>query len=127
MSELTCLELGVLWWIVHVVVQASAANLALPRSWLVGARDVPVEPKGVMAGRAKRALANYLESFPVFAALDLAFIALHGSAGVWPWVWIVARVVYLPLYLFDVAYVRSLCWGVSALAIVMMLIRLTVS
>lgn len=127
MSELTCLELSVLLWAVHVAVQAGAANLALPRSYLVGARDGPMEPKGVMAGRAKRALANYLESFTAFVALDLAFVALHWSAGVWPWVWIVARVVYLPLYLFNVVYARSIVWGVALLAIAMMLIRLALA
>ena len=40
MSELACLELSVLLWIVHVLVQATAANATLPVSWLVGARDV---------------------------------------------------------------------------------------
>ncbi len=70
-----------------------------------------------MAGRARRALGNYLESFTAFVALDLAFAALHGSAGIWPAVWIVARVAYLPLYLFNVVWVRSLVWGVSLLAL----------
>ena len=124
MSELTCLELSVLLWAVHIAVQAGAANLALPRAYLLSARDVAVEPKGVMAGRAKRALANYLESFTAFAALDLAFNALHWSAGIWPTVWIVARVAYLPLYLFNVVWVRSLVWGVAFVAILGMLGRL---
>ena len=127
MSELTCLELSVLLWVVHVVVQAGTANAALPLSYLLSSRDAPAEPKGSaaeMAGRSRRALANYLESFTAFAALDLAFIALHWSAGVWPTVWIIARILYLPLYLFNVIYARTLAWGVSLLAIVMMLIRL---
>ena len=42
----------------------------------------------------------------------------------WPTIWILARIVYLPLYLFDVIYVRSIVWGVSLVAIVMMLARL---
>lgn len=124
MSELACLELSVLLWLAHVFVQAGALNAALPHSYLVSARDIPIETKDVLAGRAKRALANYVENFTAFAALDLAFIALHGSAGIWPTVWIVARIVYLPLYLFNVTYARSLAWGVGLLAIVMMLIRL---
>ncbi len=127
MSELTCLELSVLIWIVHVLVQATALNFTLPTAWLVGARDVPMEPKGAaaeLAGRAKRALANYLENFTAFVALDLAFIALHFSAGVWPTVWILARAFYLPLYLFNVVYARSLIWAVSLVALVMMLVRL---
>ncbi len=124
MSELTGLELSVLLWIAQVVVQAGAWNAALPHAYLVGARDTPIETKNVLAGRAKRALDNYVENFTAFVALDLAFIALHRSAGIWPTVWIVARVAYLPLYLFGVIYVRSLAWGVGLLAIVMMLIRL---
>jgi len=127
MTELTCLELSVLLWIVHVLVQAGAANAALPISYLLSSRDLPMEPKGVLAGRARRALANYVENFTAFVALDLAFITLHWSAGVWPTVWIVARILYLPLYLFNVIYVRSLAWGVGLAAIVAMLIRLAIA
>ena len=124
MSELVCLELSVLLWVVHVLAQAGAAQAVLPLSYLLSSRDVPAEAKGLLAGRAKRALGNYVENFTAFAALDLAFIALHGSAGTWPTVWIVARILYLPLYLFGVIYLRSLVWGLSLLAIVMMLVRL---
>jgi uncharacterized MAPEG superfamily protein len=109
-----------------LLVQAGTANAALPLSYLLSSRDVPIEPKGSLAelaGRAKRALANYVENFTAFVALDLGFIGLHWSAGVWPTVWVVARILYLPLYLFNVVYVRSLAWGVSLVAIVMMLAR----
>ncbi len=124
MSELACLELSVLLWLAHVLVQAGALNAALPRSYLVSSRDIPIEMKGVLAGRASRALANYIENFTAFVALDLAFIVLHWSAGIWPTDWIVARFVYLPLYLFGVIYIRSLVWGISLHAIVKMLIPL---
>ena len=124
MSELACLELSVLWWIVHVLAQVGASQAELPLSYLLSSRDRPMEPKGVMAGRANRALGNYVQNFAAFATLDLALIALHQSGGVWPTVWLVARIVYLPLYLFDVIYVRSLVWGVSFVAIIAMLVRL---
>lgn len=123
-SELACLELSVLLWVVHVLCQAGAAQTAYPIHWLFSSRDKPEAPTGLIYGRAERALANYLENFTAFAALDLAFIALHQSAGIWPTVWIVARIVYLPLYLFNVMYVRSIVWGVSLVAIVAMLARL---
>ena len=124
MSELACLELGVLWWIVHVLAQVGASQVELPLSYLLSSRDRPMEPKGVMAGRANRALGNYVQNFTAFAALDLAFVALHQAGGIWPTVWIVARIVYLPLYLFDVVYARTIVWGVSFAAIVAMLVRL---
>ena len=56
-------------------------------------------------------------------ALDLAFIGTHHPAGIWPTVWILARIVCLPLYLFNVTYFGSVAWGVSLVAIVAMLIR----
>jgi uncharacterized MAPEG superfamily protein len=97
-------------WAAHVLVQSGALL-----SYLVSSREVPTEPKGVLA---KRALANYLENFTAFVALDLAFIVRHQSDGIGP-VWIVARILYLPLSLFKVIYVRSLAWGVSLVAIVL--------
>jgi uncharacterized MAPEG superfamily protein len=123
-SELACLELGVLLWLVHLVVTVGVAQVALPLPWLLSSRDAGMAPKGVLYGRADRAQANYLGNFVPFVALDLAFIALHWSAGIWPTVWIVARLVYIPLYLFNVVYVRTLVWAVSLVAIVMMLVRL---
>ena len=77
-----------------------------------------------MAGRATRALANYVENLVPFAALDLALIVTQQSGGIWPTVWILARIVYLPLYLFNVVYIRSVAWGVGLLAMLMMLARL---
>lgn len=124
MSELACLELGVLLWLVHLFVQVGVAQVALPLPWLLSSRDTAMAPKGLIYGRAERAQANFSSNFVPFVALDLAFIALHASAGIWPTVWIVARALYIPLYLFNVVHVRSLVWGVSLVAIVMMLVRL---
>jgi uncharacterized MAPEG superfamily protein len=124
MSELACLELSVVLWVAHVLCQGGVALVALPQPWLLSARDKRVDPKGVYFGRATRALANYVENLVAFVALDLAFIATHHPGGIWPTVWIVARIVYLPLYLFDVIYARSIAWGVSLVAIVAMLVRL---
>jgi uncharacterized MAPEG superfamily protein len=124
MSELATLELSVLLWVVHVLAQVGASQVELPLSYLLSSRDRPMEPKGVMAGRANRALGNYVQNFAAFAALALAFIATHQSAGIWPTVWIVARIVYLPLYLFNAIYLRTIVWGVSFVAIIAMLARL---
>ena len=111
MSELTCLELSVLLWIAHLVALVGTAAPQLPLSYLMSSRDIPMEPKGLRAGRGKRALANYVENFTAFVALNLAFIALHQSAGIWPTIWIVTRILYLPLYVFGVIYIRSLIWA----------------
>jgi uncharacterized MAPEG superfamily protein len=126
MNELACLELSVVLWLAHVLCQAGIGTRELSTRYLFSSRDTPMIPSGAMVGRATRALANYVENFVVFAALDLAFIATRHSAGIWPTIWVLARIVYLPLYLFNVTYVRSIAWGVSLVAIIAMLMRLAV-
>jgi uncharacterized MAPEG superfamily protein len=125
MSEVTCLELSVVLWFVHLACVLGAAQFAVPLGWRLSSRDKPAAPKGVLFGRANRALANYVENFTVFAALDLALIATHQPGGWGPTTWILARVLYLPLYLFDVIYARTIAWAVALVAILTMLARLT--
>ena len=124
MSELTCLKLSVALWIAHIVIQAAFGNVELPFGYLFTARDTPAQARGVMFGRATRALANYVENLAPFVALDLGLIATNHSGGFAPTLWILARVVYIPLYLFSVTYGRSAAWGVGVAAILMMLFRL---
>ena len=38
--------------------------------------------------------------------------------------WILARIVYLPIYVFGIIYVRTIVWGISIVGLVMMLSRL---
>ena len=123
MSELASLELAALLWLIHLFCQAGLSGR--PQSWLISARDEPAPGQKLspIAGRAARAFANYMESFPVFAALDLAFIATHHPAGIWPGLWIVTRIAYLPLYLTGVSHFRSIVWGLSIVALAAMLIR----
>ncbi len=40
------------------------------------------------------------------------------------WLWLAARIVYIPLYVLGVPYLRSLAFGVSAVGLVMMAVRL---
>ena len=75
--------------------------------------------------RPARASPTISRTSPPSSPSILAFITLHFSAGVWPAVWIVSRAFYLPLYLFGVVYARWIVWGVSLVALVMMLIRLS--
>ncbi len=124
MSELTCLELSVILWLIHVLCQAGIGTKELSSRYLFSSRDKPMIPSGLLVGRATRALANYVENFAPFAALDLALIVTQTPGGIWPTVWVLARIVYLPLYLFNVVYVRTTAWGVALLAMLMMLARL---
>ena len=89
------------------------------------ARDAAPKPEGDLLGRAERALKNFLETYPALIILLLvAHLSDRGDALVL-WgaaLWFVARIVYLPLYLFGVFMLRSLVWCVSAIGLFLMLI-----
>jgi uncharacterized MAPEG superfamily protein len=120
-SELTCLEVAVALWFAHLFCQMGVAGGAFSVAHLFSSRDAQQAPKGLLWGRATRAFANYVENFVAFAALDLGLIVTHHTASFGPTVWIIARVIYLPLYLFNVIYVRTLAAGVAMISLLVML------
>jgi len=124
MSEVLCLELSVILWIVQVLAQAATARAEFGDAYLLGPRDEQREPKGVMCGRARRALTNYTENLVPFVALDVALIATQHTGGLGPTIWILARIVHFPLYLSGIPYLRTAAWAVSIIGLLMMLGRL---
>ena len=124
MNEVTCLVLALLMWFAHIVAQAAFAGGAMGIPYLAGPRDEKRDPQGVMYPRASRALHNYLENFAPFAAADLGLIATGHTGGWGATIWIVMRIVYLPIYLAGVSHVRSLVWVLSLVGLLMMIWRL---
>jgi uncharacterized MAPEG superfamily protein len=127
MSELTCLELSVLLWVAHVLVQAATARAEFGDAYLFTPRDTAPAAKGLACGRATRALHNYVENLGPFIAMALALIATgrHGGLGAaGATIWILARIVYLPIYLAGVIYLRTALWAISVVGLLMMLGRL---
>jgi uncharacterized MAPEG superfamily protein len=121
LTELTCLELAVGLWFVHLFCQMGAAGGAFSTAYLFSSRDAQQAPKGLFWGRATRAFANYVENLIVFVALDVGLIVTHHTAGFAATVWIAARVLYLPLYLFNVIYARTVVAGVAMISLGVML------
>ena len=76
------------------------------------------------AARLERARNNYLETLPV-AVIALFGVVLAGKTSnltaIAGWVWLGARVVYLPLYWAGVPKVRTLVWLVATLALLVVL------
>lgn len=107
----------------HIGLQGMLATKELGSAWNAGPRDDAREAAGKLAGRAARASANYRETYPAFVALALA-LAITGDPSGWglagAWLWFVARLVYVPLYLAGVPYVRSFVWLVALAGLVVM-------
>jgi uncharacterized MAPEG superfamily protein len=123
-TELWVLGGCILLGFVHIVLQAQSMNLQRGYRWNAGPRDEILPPLSGIAGRLNRALRNYLETFPLFAAAVLvaATANIHNGLTLWgAWLYLLARIVYLPLYAFGVRYVRSLAWNVAVLGIFLVL------
>jgi uncharacterized MAPEG superfamily protein len=66
--ELKMLALSIVLGLVRIVLSAQSKNLQHGYRWAAGPRDVPRPQLTGIAGRLERALANLLETFPLFAA-----------------------------------------------------------
>ena len=124
------LGLAVVIGIVHIALQAISATRDTGGKWNAGPRDEIAPPPGKVAGRLLRAQANLFETLPIFAAaVIMAHVAGKDGGPLTLWgthLYLFGRVIYLPLYAFGVAYVRSLAWGVSFVGLVMVISALFV-
>ena len=77
-----------------------------------------------MSGRADRALANATEAMILF--FPLALLAQDADAAVLgAMIFVCARIIYVPLYLTGVPFLRTLVWVVSLGGLVVMAMALT--
>ena len=117
------LALSVALLVFHITLQGMLATRELGSQWNAGPRDEAREPAGILAGRAARASANFRETYPGFVALALA-LAIAGDPAGWGLVgaglWFAARLVYVPLYLAGVPYIRSFVWLVALAGLAVM-------
>ncbi len=125
-SEITVLGWSVVLLLVQVIVQATATYDLGPK-YLFSPRDEGRVSRSIVAGRLLRALRNLLETYPAFVALALALV-VSGKAGglgaTGAWLWLAARVIYLPVYAAGIPVIRTLLWALSIVGLVLMLLRL---
>ena len=125
--ELKVLALSIVLGLVHIVLASHAASLQRGYVWTASSRDEPVPPLTGVGGRLARALQNFVETFPLFAAsvLIVHVVATHGWMTEWGvqfYFW--GRVAYLALYSAGVFLLRSLAWNVATLGIILVLLSL---
>ncbi len=125
--ELRMLTLSVVLGIVQIIAASHAASLQRGYRWTASPRDEKVEPLRGVAGRLDRALRNFLETFPLFAAVvlvahvtDTHTRSLSRGARLYFW----GRVACVLLYAAGVPLIRSLVWNVATIGIALVVVAL---
>lgn len=116
---------------VQYVAMAVPANLELGTAKTLSPRDPArlgrplVEQVSPVTGRLFRALHNHFEGLVLFT-LAVVALALTGGSNSFTlacaWVYLAARVLYVPAYALGLVPWRSLVWAVGWLATVAMLV-----
>lgn len=123
-TEVQVLGLAALLQFVQFLLMAIPVNRQLGTAYTGGSRDEERRPTGV-AGRLTRALNNHFEALILFTIAVLVVELGDASTAVTEaaaWVYLVARILYVPAYASGVYLVRSLIWTVSFVATLVMLI-----
>lgn len=125
-------ELVLLGWtlvlaVVQILLHSTARTRETGAAYNASARDGGAPPPGKVTARLERAKHNLFETLPLFIGAVLAahVAGAEGTLTWWGcWLYLGARVLYVPLYAFGVPVVRSLVWLVSLAGLLMVLYAL---
>jgi uncharacterized MAPEG superfamily protein len=123
-TELTLLAWTLVLALVQIMLTANLRTAETGIQYNASARDGEAPPPRPVTARLQRAQANLFETLPLFiGAVLIAHVSgSEGDLTLWGcWMYLVARIVYIPLYAAGIPYVRSLVWLVSLAGLVMVL------
>ncbi len=113
--------------IVQVILQAGEFRRVHGVPYANTAQDTPSSiPDSILLGRLTRALRNLHETLPFFlgAVIILALMDYSTSATrIAALVFAGARILYLPLYMSGIPYLRGLVWMVSFVALIVLVLN----
>ena len=124
--ELTALALAGLLQAVQFVTFAILANRDLTPAYTSGARDnPPSRPLCTLAGRLQSAMNNHFEGLILFTLAVVVVTLGNQSTPVTQtaaWVYLAARVLYVPAYALGIRPWRSVVWSAGFLATMTMIV-----
>jgi len=129
--ELTALTLAALLQVVQFLLMAIPVNLELGTAKTMSPRD-PEDMGGPMAeqvrprtARLVRALNNHFEGLILFSIACVVIAVSGQSTGLTAtsaWIYLVARIAYVPAYYFGLVPWRSVIWAIGFGATALMLL-----
>lgn len=129
-TELTLLAWTLVLALVQILLASTLRTQETGPEYNMSARDGAAPPRRPVTARLQRAQANLFETLPLFAAAVL-IAHVSGSEGtltLWGcWLYLLARVVYVPLYAAGIPVLRTLVWLVSLAGLVMVLFSVLAS
>ena len=122
--ELKWLTWSALLGLAYVLIAATLSTQQRGLGWNASNRDGEPKPLTGAAARATRANFNFLETFPFYAAAVLAVVLAKASTphtvlGAELYFW--ARLVYLPVYIVGIPYLRTAIWAAGFAGLLMVL------
>ncbi|MBQ5946108.1 MAPEG family protein [Massilia sp. ST3] len=123
-TELTILGWTLVLAIIQILLPALLRTQETGPAYNVGARDGEAPPPRPVTARLQRAQSNLFETLPLFAAAVLvAHVAGRLGELTWwgCWLYLLGRIVYVPLYAAGVPALRTLVWSVSVAGLGMVL------
>jgi uncharacterized MAPEG superfamily protein len=122
--ELTALALAAILQAGQITLAGAVMNRDVGVEYNASPRDEKVE-FAPLTGRLRRAVANHFEALALFT-IAVVVVTLSGAASattaLCAWVYLAARVLYVPAYAFGWAPWRSVIFGVGATATMVMLL-----
>lgn len=125
-TELTVLALAALLMIGQIAIVGALTTRDLGSRYNASPRDrAPSRERSVMLGRMQRAQANHAEGLILFAIAALV-VTLSGAASpltaAAAWIYLGARLLYVPAYAFGWVPWRSAIWALGFAATVTMIL-----
>ena len=122
--ELTALTLAALLQVVQFTIYSISAQKQVGTKYAASPRDEPRQLTG-FAGRAQRAMNNHFEGLILFSIA--VFVVTYadqasGVTAVCAMLYLAARILYIPAYLFGWTPWRSAIWAMGFLATTVMLL-----
>ena len=122
--ELKILAFGALLLVVHIFTATRFKTAQYGRKWNIGARDEALPPPTPFTGRTMRAQANFEETFPIAIVSLLGVVLANRTSDMTAlggWIWLGARVTYLPLYAAGIPVIRTIAFVISMVGLAMVL------
>ncbi|MEO3413350.1 MAPEG family protein [Roseovarius sp. CAU 1744] len=122
--ELTALTLAALLQVAQICLYSVVGRAEVGAKTALKPRDEPVELTG-RAGRIHRAMNNHFEGLILFGIACVVIAVSEQSTGFTAgcaFLYLGARVLYIPAYVFGWVPWRSLIWAVGFLSTVLMLL-----